>query len=524
MEENKLVFVKKKGATKHCCHGTCNSDSRYADRPEMKDVFFIRFPQNHREPEKCARWALACSRQNFTAESIKKDTYMCCRHFVGGKGPTHDHPDPIPATATKYEASQSIIHVDDEKCTKSNENKQADSACSIDTSQLDMAHVLLSLNQEACDTTQASQHYRKRSYSEAFEATCDKETQTSSVNLTLKESLSLKLENYELKKQLRNTKKEVKGDEESKPFSIDEIKDDDEKMVFYTGLTYQQFMCLWRFLGPATRNLSRISNPRKHEVTPSKAKGPKRKLSPMNELFLTLVRTRLGLLNQDLAYRFNIAVSTVNDIVTTWTQFMYLQFNRLRDAMFASRKKIKKHLPKSFRKYKNVRVILDATEFFTQAPRNYEQQGNLYSSYKNHCTCKVLIGITPSGAISFVSDVYEGSISDKDIFKKSGILNKLNEGDLVMVDRGFNIRELLLKKGADIVIPPFLGDRSNLTPNEEAQTRVIAKLRIHVERVIERMKKFKILKKIVPLNTMPTFSQTVFVVACLVNFQKPIVK
>lgn len=117
--------------------------------------------------------------------------------------------------------------------------------------------------------------------------------------------------------------------------------------------------------------------------------------------------------------------------------------------MFPSRKKIQKHLPKSFRKFKNVRVILDATEFFTQAPRNYEQQGNLYSSYKNYWKCKVLVGITQSGAISFISDVYESSISDKDIFKKSGILNKLNEGDLVLVDRGFNIRDLLLKKGAD---------------------------------------------------------------------------
>lgn len=104
-------------------------------------------------------------------------------------------------------------------------------------------------------------------------------------------------------------------------------------------------------------------------------------------------------------------------------------------------------------------------------------------------------------------------MSDKDIFKESGILNKLNEGDLVMVDRGFNVRDLLLKKGADIVIPPYLGDRANLTPQEEAQTRTIAKLRIHVERVIERMKKFKILKKIVPLNTLTTFSQTVFIVA-----------
>lgn len=62
-----------------------------------------------------------------------------------------------------------------------------------------------------------------------------------------------------------------------------------------------------------------------------------------------------------------------------------------------------------------------------------------------------------------------------------------------MVDRVFNIRDLLLKKGADIVIPSYLGDRANLTPQEEAQTRTIAKLRIHVERVIERMKKFKIL-------------------------------
>lgn len=46
------------------------------------------------------------------------------------------------------------------------------------------------------------------------------------------------------------------------------------------------------------------------------------------------------------------------------------------------------------------------------------------------------------------------------------------------------------EKGADIVIPPFLGDKANLTPQEGAQTMTIVKLRIHVERVDERMKKF----------------------------------
>lgn len=350
---------------------------------------------------------------------------------------------------------------------------------------------------------------------------CDEETQTSSCCLTLNESLALKLENFQLKSKISELEKKCI---QSNALSIDDVKTDDKKMTFYTGLTYGQFMCLWKFLGPATRNLSRINYSRKLELTPSKSRGPKRKLSPEDELFLTLVRLRLGLLHTDLAYRFSVSDSTVNDITSTWIQFLYLQFNRLRSAMFPSRRIITKHLPKSFRKYRNVRVILDATEFFTQVPRNYEQQGNLYSSYKNHCTCKVLIGITPSGAISFVSDVYEGAISDKEIFKKSKIMDKINPGDLVMVDRGFNVRDILLQKGADIVIPPFLGNRTNLSQEEEAQTRVIAKLRIHVERVIERIKKYKICKKIVPLNTLSTFSQTVFIVACLVNFQKPIVK
>lgn len=107
-------------------------------------------------------------------------------------------------------------------------------------------------------------------------------------------------------------------------------------------------------------------------------------------------------------------------------------------------------------------------------------------------------------------------ISGKAIFKKSKIMDKINPSDLVMVDRGFNVRDILLQKGAAIVIPPFLEKRTNLSQQEE-QTRVIAKLRIHVERVIERINKYKIGKKIVPLNTLSTFSQTVFTVAFLIS-------
>ncbi|XP_061191757.1 uncharacterized protein LOC133199999 [Saccostrea echinata] len=98
----------RRGATKHCAYGLCKSDSRYMDRLGMEGVFFIRFPQFHREPEKCTRWASACRREHFTALSVKKDTYICSLHFKGGRGPTEEYPDPIPATATKHELEKFV--------------------------------------------------------------------------------------------------------------------------------------------------------------------------------------------------------------------------------------------------------------------------------------------------------------------------------------------------------------------------------------------------------------------------------
>ena len=48
----------------------------------------------------------------------------------------------------------------------------------------------------------------------------------------------------------------------------------------------------------------------------------------------------------------------------------------------------------------------------------------MYSHYKNHVTYKELLGIAPSGGITFISQVYDGSISDKEIVRRSGILNE----------------------------------------------------------------------------------------------------
>jgi len=75
---------------------------------------------------------------------------------------------------------------------------------------------------------------------------------------------------------------------------------------------------------------------------------------------------------------------------------------------------VKKYMPESFKRhYPNTRIIIDATEFAVERPSSLLSQSGTFSVYKNRNTVKVLVGITPSGAISFVSDCYDGSISDK---------------------------------------------------------------------------------------------------------------
>ena len=139
------------------------------------------------------------------------------------------------------------------------------------------------------------------------------------------------------------------------------------------------------------------------------------------------------------------------------------------------------NLPDVFRsKYASTRVIIDATEFLIDKPSNPDVQAATWSSYKNRHTLKVLVGCTPNGALSILSPVYDGRISDKDLTKRSGLLRKLEEGDVIMADRGFDVQDDL-PDGVELNMPPFLGGRSQLTTEEVLKTRGIATLRSHVD-------------------------------------------
>ena len=86
-------------------------------------------------------------------------------------------------------------------------------------------------------------------------------------------------------------------------------------------------------------------------------------------------------------------------------------------------------------------------------------QSVTFSNYKHHNAAKDLIGIAPSGALAFVSDLYAEICNDKQITNACGILDLLEEGDTIMADKGFDIASDL-PHGVRLNIPPFLRNNS----------------------------------------------------------------
>ena len=93
-------------------------------------------------------------------------------------------------------------------------------------------------------------------------------------------------------------------------------------------------------------------------------------------------------------------------------------------------------------------------------------QAQTWSKYHN--TQKAIVGISPNGIVTFVSSLWTGPFSDKELTKFSGLLKKLEPGDN-MADRGFDIADVL-PSGVTLNIPPFRGGRDQLNPEEADET------------------------------------------------------
>ena len=238
--------------------------------------------------------------------------------------------------------------------------------------------------------------------------------------------------------------------------------------MFWTGvpkLSVLNFLFEW--ISPLVEKITLWMDQKRDKA--QKGKARKRTLSLFNEFVLVLIRIRRGWAVRKTSAIFGVSACHISRIFTTLINLLYNCFLPLLE--WPSADIIKQNMPASFKTlFLTTRVLIDFSELFIQKLRCVDAQRLTHSQYKSHNTFKFLLGIAPSGQITFLSKLYTGSLADRDIVTRSGFINLISKNDNVMADMGFNIRDLLLKKNAFLNIPAFLEEsncQQRLLPNQD---------------------------------------------------------
>ena len=286
----------------------------------------------------------------------------------------------------------------------------------------------------------------------------------------------------------------------------------DKTVTFYTGLkSLKQFNDLHKYLESKCASMKYWKG-KKHAEEKGDAALHNRykKLSHKQEFLLTLMKLKRDLKMRFLADLFDVSQTTVTRTFNTWIKFLSRELKPL--IFWPDRKLIKRYMPKSLKRCKKLVCTIDCSETLVEKPRDRETYCLSFSDYKRHTTVKYLVAIAPNGFISYVSPVWSGKASDRKITLSDGFVDNLVAGDLVLADQGFTINDVLVQKQVSLDIPPASSGVTQMTKQNVMKTKRIASKRIHVERAIGRLKRFKILKQILPVNFLPLIDD---IVICL---------
>jgi len=161
-----------------------------------------------------------------------------------------------------------------------------------------------------------------------------------------------------------------------------------------------------------------------------------------------------------------------------------------------------------------------------ERPSSLTNQALTYSNYtESHNTFKLLVGISPTGSVTFLSKLWGGHVSDNHIVKKSGLLDLLEPGDSIMADKGFDIASLLKDYGCTLnILPKRVSSKKQMSRKQVEETRRIASVRIHVERKMEQIKNFRILQGVIPSSEWHHANNIVIICAALTNLEPPLAR
>ena len=451
-------------------------------------------------------WISQTSRDDTKSKDILKSERVCGRHFVSGK----------PALLwERYNVDWKPTLNLGKKDYSKESDLQAAAARADRAKDRDQARQSLLEQQQREHEAARKRAAKRRKLNESGQQVSKIDFAASSGEERLEsESMSSEIPDFQVQEpSKKETTTQTEGPEQNEAGS-----QSDAKVRFYTGLpSYEVLMAVF-------------------EHVSSHFSRPTQNLSRFQEFFMVLIKLRLNVPLQDLAYRFMVSVTTVSRIFSYW--MVVVDFRLKFMISWPEREQLWQTMPMCFQYAfgKKVTVVIDCFEVFIERPSNLLARAQTFSSYKHHNAVKDLIGITPQGSISFVLGAWGGRTSDKYLTENCGFLEFLVPGDMVMADRGFTISDSVGLKQAKLTIPAFTKRKSQLDTVDVERTRGIANVCIHVERVIGLLRrKYAILQSTLPTDYLtcnrnapsetqvPIIDRIIRVCSALVSFCPPIV-
>ena len=136
---------------------------------------------------------------------------------------------------------------------------------------------------------------------------------------------------------------------------------------------------------------------------------------------------------------------------------------------------------------------------------------------------KVFVGASPGGLVSYVSDSYGGSTSDRQIVERSALTSMCSTNDSIMADKGFNVQDIFAPFDIQINIPTFFKKKNRMNSETVIRDRKISSKRVHIERIIGLAKTYRNLVEPMTPTESKLSTEIIFICFMLCNFRNIIV-
>ena len=132
-------------------------------------------------------------------------------------------------------------------------------------------------------------------------------------------------------------------------------------------------------------------------------------------------------------------------------------------------------------------ILIDGVERPTVRRKNNKTQKKEYSGKKKRHSRQNIVATDNQKRIIYLSPTKHGSIHDKRLLDKTGLLSHIPDDVSVLVDTGF---QGIQKQHSNVLIPTKRSKYHPLTEEQKQENHLISSVRIVVEHAIGGMKRF----------------------------------